>query len=851
MGEWEERSVGAGLPGLAPLLPWQYVVLSYALGLLTWRNLPASFCGLLLLFLAAGSRNTIRLAMMAGAFSLGLGVAVAIAPAPLPRATDWMLEGRGVHVTARVASAEPRHATGTRSLRLVLEEVRFHPPGTGKGEEGAVLDGRLLWTWYAPLFTPAPGSEVRVRLLLRPLRGMANEDLWDYEAWWARQGVRYKTWSRGKQGAPELVVERESLLWRWRRELRQRTLERLRPEASQGRGVLFALLFGERSLLEQETRTLFRHGGVAHSLALSGLHVGMVVCIGFLLARGIGLAAPGMFSRLPRQKIGVLAGSVLVLVYVWLGGWSPSLLRAGLMFLFWGLLLLRERENVLLDGLLAALAVMLVVAPHWVFDLRLQLSVVAVAGIACLLELGRLWNSRRKATEGGETGGRRWWNGMPGRVSRWLAMLLLVSLAAQLAILPFLVWNFGQVALSLWLNALWLPVLGLVTMPLGLAGLLASVLPWSQPGAWLFSLAAAPVDMFIALLRWLEQGCLLPVLHPLRAGWPGWVGYWCVLVLLVLFLRKKLQGKASTLRQTQAAVLALAVLLLSLPGLRAGLQALDTGLSLRMLDVGQGQSLLLELPRGRRLLLDGGGFPFGSFDVGEAIVAPMVTAHRPPVLEWMVLSHADSDHSLGLIAPLRWFRVERFVSNGSLPDQGQAGELATLLRRKGLDKDVAWQAGERVPLGDGVELEVLHPPRGFNGRSDNEQSLALRLLWQGRGMALLPGDLEDQGLEKLLKSRENLRAQVLVLPHHGGWSGLEGRLIERCAPCLALASAGYMNRYGFPDARTLAVAREAGVPVLTTAELGELRVRWDKATARPRLEMFRAGRLEPRGCPER
>jgi len=824
----QQEHGGIARHSLAPLLPWQLYLLAWCAGLAAWGSIPAATLAFLVLLLLAPQLKGARLAVAVVLLLAGVVVAFAMAPGPLPRTQDWMREGRAVPVHGRVATVEHRQEG---SLRIILEQLRCTPPGAESPEP---LRGALLWNWYSPQQTPPPGSLVQVSLRLRPMRGMANENVWDYEGWWAGRGVRYKAWSTGMQGGPEIGEGRGPWWWRWRQDVRGRVLMLLRPAESQARAIVFALLFGERGWLQLETRQLFRDGGVAHSLALSGLHVGMAVLLGFLLARALGWPAPRLYDRLPRQKLGAVFGASLALAYIWLGGWSPSLVRAGLMFFFWGLLYLRGRENPLMDGLFMALAVILVLSPGMLFDLRLQLSAVAVAGIACLLEFAsptRLGLSR---------------------ASWWLLMLLATSLAAQLAVLPLVSWNFGRVAAGLWLNALWLPVLGFVVLPAGLIGLLASLLSqWPHFDALaqaLFSLAAWPAGVFLELLRWLQGHELLMSLRVFRAGWPGQAGYWLALLLLVLLLRRRRQTGVASPAARHAALVSLALVLLALPGLRAGLSSLGQGVGLRMLDVGQGQSLLLELPRGRRLLLDGGGFPFGSFDVGEAIVAPALTANRPPMLDWVVLSHADSDHSKGLLALLAQFTVGRFASSGRLAGEGGRELVRVLDREPGLARET-WQAGRRVDLGDGLILEVLHPAPDFHGGSDNEDSLALRLVWQGRGLALMPGDLQDKGLEAMLHA-PSLRAQVLVLPHHGGWSGAEERLLAACAPRLALASAGYLNRYGFPHEKTLAAARSLGVPVLDTASFGGISLRWDGPEATPVLSSVRAGLLGPLPDPD-
>ncbi len=820
-------------PYLAPLLAWQYWLLSYVFGVLSGENALGALAAWLFLLVAGRERRWPRLAAAALFFCLGAGMAWMRTPPPPAPAAAWMLQKKPALLWGTVTSVEPR---SPGSVRLLVDDVTYTPPAAGNAAPFVPLRGRLCWTWYDPAFPVYPGARIAAHLRVRPLRGMANWGVWDYEGWWARQGVLYRAWSTGGKGGPTLLDagQKPFFLRRWRDALRARVDAALHPHASQGRAVLQALLFGDRSLVSPATRDVFQKAGLAHSLALSGLHVGIVVWFGFVLAACTGRLYSGMYILLPRQKIGVLLGGVFAVVYMWLGGWTPSLLRAGLMFFFWGLFFLRNREHSLMDGLLCALACMAALNPESLSDVRLQLSMAAVAGIAVYLESGAPLALTSQDRERGARGFSR-------TVPRKGLQLALVSLAAQLALMPLLVWQFGELPCGVIWNVAWLPVLGVVVLPLGLLGLLASLLPWSAPAAWLFSAAAWPTEQIIGLLHWLHEHGLLPVLYPLRPGWPAWLGYWGAFILLAMLVRRlRRDGERGPQPLRTYALAAMCTALLALPGIKACLHVFERGVTLRMLDVGQGQALLLELPRGRRLLLDGGGFPFGNFDIGEAIISPLLRAHRAPFLEWMLLSHADSDHSLGLVAPLAQCEVGYFGSNGRLPQKGGAARLTAAVRQRAKPGGHVLRAGDGLSLGDGVFLEVLHPGPGFEASGENECSLAVRLVWEGRGLALLPGDVQRQGAVALLRCGACLRAEALVLPHHGSWfEGLD-ELLRAVRPRYALASVGYCNRYNFPDKRTLLAVRRQGTRLLTTAGCGAVSLRWSAPQQLPELRSVRA-----------
>ncbi|MEF3695987.1 ComEC/Rec2 family competence protein, partial [Desulfolutivibrio sp.] len=198
------------------------------------------------------------------------------------------------------------------------------------------------------------------------------------------------------------------------------------PRPTPGGAMLLALLTGDRSELTTTDMDLVRRASLAHALALSGMHVGYVAALGWLLAWIAGRIRPGIFLRLPRQKLAVLLAAPLVCGYVWLGGATPSLVRAALMFACFGFLILLDRPRILLDGLFLALALIVAASPLSVFDIRLQLSALAVAGLAVFWPLGMAVFARLPLPE----------RLRPTAV--WLFGVLWTSLAAETALLPVL-----------------------------------------------------------------------------------------------------------------------------------------------------------------------------------------------------------------------------------------------------------------------------------------------------------------------------------------------------------------------------------------------------------------------------
>lgn len=748
-------------------------------------------------------------------FLAGIGTVHLLHPQkPPPGASTPSMERALVEITGRVAEVRPRPG---QLYQIILDDVRI----LDGVKEAVPLGGKLLWNRQTSVDVPGPGSEVRTTLRIRPIQGMANPGMSRSETYWARQGIRHRAYSRGDNTDIQ-VSGAANPAWEKRLRIRRDLLEASPP--GQGQAMLLALLMGDRSLLHPETMDVIQRASLAHSMALSGMHLGFVVGLGWLSATLIGWASPGVYLRLPRPKLAVLLSIPLVLGYLWLGQAVPSLTRAALMFACWGILLMFNRQRVLLDGLFLALLVILLLDPLTVFDLRLQLSALAVAGLALVWPLGR---EAMRFTQ------RPWWQ---KPLAAGLGILA-VSTVATLALLPLQAWYFGRISPHLYLNVIWLPLLGLIVFPLGLTGLFLLLLPGAAELAGpVLSLACLVLEKMVQGLHFLDGAGWLWVSIPARPLWPQFLGYWMLPLAVAAWWTQP--------RTLRPGLVFAAVGLLMIPILHTLFQEQRQGITLRMLDVGQGQAVLLELPKGKRWLVDGGGFWTWNYDLGQAVITPTLTRGKPPRLDGIALSHADFDHYRGLYYPLRHFRVREYASQGRGPEGHDGQLLEEILTSRNIPEQV-WRKGDFISLGPDVGFEVLHPDDRWTGANkDNDASLVLRLIWKDRPLALLTGDIELPSIAALLQSNADLSAEVLIVPHHGSRSSFSPELYARVRPGFALVSTGFLNRFNHPHPEIVRTLLDMDIPLYNSAEHGAVTIRWKNSSAPPTIRSERRGRIE-------
>lgn len=789
-------------------------------------------------------------------------------------------EGAGQPETARAGSHLPPEAPamGGDTGRGV-QPAPLAPPAPP-------LPGRLVWTWEHPVALPLTGQTVTATLAVKPVRGFANPGGQDSAAYWQRRDAHFRAWARDDMPRAEVTgaPSGPAALRAW---LRERLVDTLGgPQGiTRGGGVLLAILFGDRFHLDSAMLDLFARTDLLHSLALSGQHLAVAGLFAGAAVLLVGRFTPGVFLRLPRRKLLFVLSLPPAAAYLWLGNAPPSLVRAALMLLFWTVLALADRPGVLLDGLLWAVGCILLFDPDAVYDLGLQLSALAVASIALslpfaawlhggghhgdfrpgaapplagvtgstgTLSTGTLSTGTEGISDAGGPDTATLRDGVWQRVRRTLMLMALTTLAVQVALLPVQLIGFGRASPWFALNLLWLPFADLVVLPLGALGLVCEAADLTRPLAGpLLMVAALPCEGLMWLLEWMEGAGLLAVPAMLRPHWTAALGYGALVVAFASLPGRLFhfpaRGRAShhaphgatpagtLLGGARAAAPCLPplarrllpfalALLLAGPVLRL-YAATDGTVRVSVLDVGQGQAIAIDLPGDRRLLVDGGGFNSPRFDAGRDLVAPALTANRSPRLDMVLNTHPDTDHLRGLIHILDRFAVDAFATNGDAPRGLNARDLSRVLARTGMEATPMY-AGEVLPLGDGLALRVLHPPQKHRGSSNNK-ALVLRLERDGRGLAVLCGDAEAPALRDILRSGAPLKAEVLVLPHHGSASSLLPAFYDAVAPRLAIASCGVDNRYGFPVAAVRAALAERGVTLRTTGEAGCIMLGWD------------------------
>lgn len=673
--------------------------------------------------------------------------------------------------------------------------------------ERSSLSGPVSVRLYGGPASLGRGDRIEVVAQLAPTRFFRNFDLPDPRP----AAVRRETVLSG--GVLGLVLlEQGTGLGRFSDDLRAHARERiLATYSADAQGMARALVLGENDLPPEDDRA-FRLSGLSHLLAVSGTHLVFAVVTLTGLLRKLLACIPALAARWDVARFASAAGALLALAYADFAGGSGSAWRAAWMLSAAFLTRACARQPRGARALAASLFVGCAYDPLAVYDLSFLLSAAATAG---LMLLGQPLAKRCERIK--------------NPVLRYLSTGTVATVASMIPCAPLLALLAPSLTLAgILANLVAAPMGELVALPLSLAHGLLSWCPPLERGAALLASGALVAVKRIA--HWSADA------EDLAFGVPAPTAWHLTTLCLGGLALWKAWAQRSWLQLALTGLALSGALVLCERATQAQGNPTHT-LRITTLDVGQGDSTLVDFPDGKLMLIDGGGFMGSPVDPGERVILPTLRARRRERIDVVVLSHPHPDHFGGLL------RVLKQVEVGELWDTGQgrkegAGpvyrQLLVLAKRRGVKVLGPRElCGNPRSFGE-ARIEALGPcPDFIAGRNANDNSLVLRVSYRGRH-ALFTGDAEKHQEAELQQQGAPLQADFLKVGHHGSRTSSTPAFLTAVQPRLATISSGIRNRYGHPHVESLSQLQQAQVNVLRLDLLGAVQYSWDGRTERLR-----------------
>jgi competence protein ComEC len=606
------------------------------------------------------------------------------------------------------------------------------------------------------------------------------------------------------------IIGKNKNLWVWiqnRRRLIGNVIDRsLSPEnASLHKAIILGLMGG----INRGMRDAFSATGLAHILSISGAHFGLLAFMIFKLIKMTVKFLPEKLFRRMTMNISPTQAAVLttlpVLVfYALISGMSTPAVRSLIMIFIYMLALFLGRRDQWLNSLAIAAIVILLYKPSELFDLSFQLSFIAVLSIGYVAEKKAEVGSQNEENRIQESGVRSKNTEDEHPVKKILdktKTATLMTIAAVFGTAPVVALIFKQFPLiSPITNLIVTPFICFVVLPLGF---------FASFSALIFNMSSMPFGGLINMvthfsLKVIEIFSQIPYanIHVPNPSFVMIMMYYLSLIYMI-----KSSGRWLVWRLLPF-ILVVCIYFIS-PYLS------NNNLRITFLDVGQGDSSVVELPDKKIMLIDGGMY---EPDMGRAVIAPYLWSRGLRSVDYLVLTHPHPDHYGGLIYIMENFKTGEIWSNGSRTFESD------IFFRKMKEKKIQYKALRRgdVLVADEYKIYVFHPYDEFStdsprGAFSDQNSASLVLKYESEDVSVLfTGDIETEAEESLIPIGSRLKSNIIKVPHHGGRTSSSAGFLKTVSPQTAVVSAGKNNSFNHPHKETIERYKSAGARIYRT-----------------------------------
>ncbi len=658
------------------------------------------------------------------------------------------LEWEDIQVSGNVISIS-KNSSGDKRLDLNVSNINL----SGFTSE-TKFKSRILWDNNHPVEL---GDQIEITGTLIPISEPRNPTQFNYKTFLESRNIYTQI-----RADSLILIRPDSSFFSWI-SIRKKALKLVDQNFdSVTAPIAKALLLGYKNELEGNTKQAFARAGLSHIMAVSGLHVGLVIAPFWLLI-------PYFWSRKNGTKVGFTLLIVVLFFYAGLTGFSVSVLRASLMavLLTYGKLFSKSSDSINLMGV-AAFTILLIDS-NQLFEIGFQLSFCAA--LIILLVLPVIQNAipywiRIK------------WYGTP-------IMVIIISLVVQFGLYPLQAFYFGEVSLiSPIANALFVPFLGII-VPLSLLALIvSSVTPI------LGFVINYPSLVFLELLNDF-------VSYSSSISW-SWYEvtrpnvltflFWASFVLVVASWRNP------NLKWRLMAVSLFTLFFIPLDSLLTKLE--PKKMIVTVFDVGQGDASLIRTPMGKHFLIDAGTWSPGS-NSGKQILLPYFKENNIRKLDAVFLSHPHADHIGGILELIRGIEIDTIYNSGFKYESNLYQNYISEADSKDIPV-VALKAGTSIELDENLLILILGPEQGKFNNDPNQHSLVLNII-HGDNEFLFTGDAgEDQERRLVENYGQLLDTDFLKVGHHGSKTSSELFFLNKVTPEIAVVSVAEKNRFGHP-----------------------------------------------------
>ena len=546
--------------------------------------------------------------------------------------------------------------------------------------------------------------------------------------------------------------------------------------------LLLAILLGDKDKLSEDIQESFKTSNLSHMLAVSGAHVSYII---------LGLTYV-LQNSIIGKKNGKIVCIIFLLVFMAITNFTPSVTRACIMAvltLFSGII---YRKSDVYTNISVAALITLIFNPYSLLDLGFQLSYGGTIGIIIFIK--RIQEKKSNS-----------------KVINYIKQMALVSIYANIIIIPIMMYHFNTVSFTLIIsNIMASPILGIIVIT-GFLFIIASITV--KPLTRLIAIFIKPI---LSILIKISQICSKLPFSNILVVTPYMFNVISYYAIILYCIKSKKNNKCKII------ICLLIVLIL----INFIIYIFPQKLRIFFIDVGQGDSTLIITPDKKTVLIDGGGSD--CFDVGEKVFLPYLLDRRILKVDYVLISHFDTDHCGGILTIMEKVKVKNII----ISEQAEHSENYERFKKLMIHKKIRLievKKGDKIKIGRYSEFKILFPTsRLLSENPLNNNSIVAQFNYNNFKM-LFTGDIEKLAEQQILKAEKaEIRADILKVAHHGSKTSSIPEFIKAVKPKIALIGVGKNNTFGHPNQQTIKNLENIKCRIYRTDLQGEIIIKIDQ-----------------------
>lgn len=544
--------------------------------------------------------------------------------------------------------------------------------------------------------------------------------------------------------------------------------------------LLLAILLGDKDKLSEDIQESFKTSNLSHMLAVSGAHVSYII---------LGLTYV-LQNSIIGKKNGKIVCIIFLLAFMAITNFTPSVTRACIMAILTLLSSIIYRKSDVYTNISVAALITLIFNPYSLLDLGFQLSYGGTIGIIIFIK--RIQEKKSNS-----------------KVINYIKQMALVSIYANIIIIPIMMYHFNTVSFTFIIsNIMASPILGIIVIT-GFLFIITSITV--KPLTRLIAIFIKPI---LSILIKISQICSKLPFSNILVVTPYMFNVISYYAIILYCIKSKKNNKCKII------ICLLIVLIL----INFIIYIYPQKLRIFFIDVGQGDSTLIITPDKKTVLIDGGGSD--SFDVGEKVLLQYLLDRRILKVDYVLISHFDTDHATGVAQILGKIDVSSIILTRQLEENDIYRHILSIAKEKKI-KLIYVKEGDVLKIG-GIKISIIHPENKLMINNPmNNNSIVCKVEYNSFSM-LLTGDIEMEAEELILRKNINLKADVLKVAHHGSKTSTTGEFLKAINPKVALIGVGKNNNFGHPSNEVIQRLKENGTRIYRTDENGEISITVNK-----------------------